>query len=140
MFALDYVQRYQRARYNQDFCTLDEKRHFIRCVLPVPFSYRDDFFGWGVWVEVGKKQHDAYLRYFEADSPDAAPPAIEGTLANALRGYRNTQGLPLRLDAAHDRRPLAWLPPASRHTLAREQRKGINAERHHALALQSASK
>ena len=140
VFALSYLQRYQRARYNQDFCTLDDKRHFIRCVLPVPFSYRDDFFGWGVWAEVSKKQHDAYLRYFEADSPDAAPPAIEGTLANALSAYRNTQGLPLRLDAAHDRRPLACLPPASRHTLAREQRKGINAERHHALALQSASK
>ena len=140
VFDLDYLQRYQRARYNQDFCTLDGRRWFIRCVLPVPFSYREDFFGWGVWVEVGQKQHDAYLRYFDAASPDAAPPAIEGTVANQLTAYRNTQGLPVRLDLTHDSRPLAYLTPASRHTLAREQRKGIDAERHHALALPFAPK
>lgn len=135
VFALSYLQRYQRARYNQDFCTLDEKRHFIRCVLPVPFSYRDDFFGWGVWVEVGGKQHDAYLEYFDADGAGSAPaPTLQGVVANNLRGYRPTQGLAVRLELAPDRRPLAYLLPASRHALALEQRRGMDAARHHALA------
>ena len=48
-------------------------------------------------------------------------------------GYRATQGLSVRLDMDPDRRPLAYLLPTSRHALAREQRKGMDAERHHAL-------
>jgi hypothetical protein len=135
VFALDYLQRYQRARYNHDFCTLDDARWFIRCVLPVPFTYRDDFFGWGVWVEVTQAQHDDYLRFFGDEGGQVAAQALHGTLANQLRGYRNTQGLSVRLDVAVDRRPLAFLLPSSRHALALEQRRGISAERHHALAM-----
>lgn len=131
VFELSYLERYRRARYNQDFCTLDGKRWFIRCVLPVPFTYRDDYFGWGVWVEVTQAQHDAYLMFFEENG--GAPPVIEGRVANQLKGYRATQGLAVRLDLEPDRRPLAYLLPTSRHALALEQRKGMDAERHHAL-------
>ncbi|HTH09290.1 MAG TPA: DUF2199 domain-containing protein [Acidovorax sp.] len=131
VFELSYLDRYRRARYNQDFCTLDGKRWFIRCVLPVPFTYRDDYFGWGVWVEVTQQQHDQYLVFFEESG--GTPPVIQGSVANQLKGYRATQGLSVRLDMDPDRRPLAYLLPTSRHALAREQRKGMDAERHHAL-------
>ncbi|RZJ62542.1 MAG: DUF2199 domain-containing protein [Acidovorax sp.] len=133
VFELSYLERYRRARYNQDFCTLDGERWFIRCVLPVSFTYRDGFFGWGVWVEVTQQQHDDYLVFF--DESAGIPPVIQGTVANQLKGYRATQGLAVRLDMDPDRRPLAYLLPASRHALALEQRKGMDADRHHALIL-----
>ena len=68
VFALPYIERYQRARFNDDLCTLDGKRYFIRGILPVPFTYIDDFFAWGVWVEVAKKDHDAYASHFRKAS------------------------------------------------------------------------
>lgn len=132
VFALGYLERYRRARHNADFCTLDGTRHFIRCVLPVPFAYRDDFFGWGVWVEVEQAAHDAWLHCFDGGA-ERMPP-VTGLLANALKAYRATTGLPVRLDFADDRRPFAWIAPRSRHALALEQRRGIDEARHHALA------
>lgn len=132
VYELGYLERYRRARYNQDFCTLDETRHFIRCVLPVPFTHRDDYFGWGVWVEVDRATHDLCLRYFDAEGAPPAP--LEGTLANDLKAYRKTAGLPVRIELSDEHRPLVYLRPASRHALAQEQRRGIDAQRHHALA------
>jgi hypothetical protein len=82
---------------------------------------------------VTRQQHDGYLRFFEDNG--GTPPVVQGTVANRLKGYRSTQGLAVRLDMEPDRRPLAYLLPTSRHALALEQRKGINAERHHALVL-----
>lgn len=132
VYELGYLERYRRARYNQDFCTLDETRHFIRCVLPVPFTHRDDYFGWGVWVEVDRATHDLCLRYFDAEGAPPAP--LEGSLANDLKAYRKTAGLPVWIELSDEHRPLVYLRPASRHALALEQRRGIDAQRHHALA------
>lgn len=133
VFALDYLERYRRARYNQDFCTLDETRHFIRCVLPVPFTHRDGCFGWGVWVEVDRATHELCLQVFDTEGA-AAVPHQHGMLANELKAYRKTVGLPVRIELSDAHRPLVYLRPASRHALALEQRRGIDAQRHHALA------
>lgn len=136
VYALDYVERYRRARYNTDFCTLDRTRHFVRCVLPVPFTYRDDFFGWGVWMEISKKHHELTLARFENDADSV--PAFAGTVANRIRGYRSTLGLKASVKLADDHRPLVTLLPDQKHRLVREQRDGIDAERHHELAARHA--
>lgn len=133
VFALGYLERYRRARFNPDFCTLDETRHFIRCVLPVPFTHRDDYFGWGVWVEVDRATHDLCVQIFDTEGAAAVPPQ-HGVLANDLKAYRKTAGLPVRIELSDEHRPLVYLLPASRHALALEQRRGIDAQRHHALA------
>jgi hypothetical protein len=132
VFELGYLERYRRVRHNQDFCTLDDTRHFIRCVLPVPFAYRDDFFGWGVWVEVDGATHDLCLHCFDTEGA-ASVPHQHGVLANELKAYRKTTGLPVRFELSDEHRPLVYLLPASRHALALEQRRGINEQRHHAL-------
>ncbi|WP_119966529.1 DUF2199 domain-containing protein [Simplicispira lacusdiani] len=133
VFDLGYLERYRRARYNPDFCTLDDNRHFIRCVLPVPFTHRDDYFGWGVWVEVDRATHDLCLRVFDTEGA-AAVLHQHGMLANELKVYRKTAGLPVRIELSDEHRPLVYLRPASRHALALEQRRGIDERRHHALA------
>jgi hypothetical protein len=131
VFALQYIERYQRARFNDDLCTLDGKRHFIRGILPVPFTYIDDFFAWGVWVEVAKKDHDAYASHFRQAS--GAGRTFTGVLANKLAGYRSTLGQHVTVETASDQRPTVRMAPASRHALALEQRRGIDAERHHEM-------
>jgi hypothetical protein len=130
VFALSYVERYQRGRFNDDLCTLDGRRHFIRCYLPIPFADKADHFAWGVWVEVSKKDHDAYMADFGGAA--RAGRVFAGKLANRLPAYRsNTLGLAVHVETASDERPTVRLPATSRHALAVEQRRGISAERHH---------
>lgn len=131
VWALDYLERYRRARYNEDLCTLDGRRHFIRCVLPVPFTHRKGDFGWGVWVEVSRRHHDAYVKVFGA--PGAAGIEFPGTIANRLRAYRSTLGLAVTVRLSAEHRPLLQIEGSSRHRLALEQRRGIAAERHHEI-------
>ena len=132
VFELPYVERYRRGRFNDDLCTLDGRRYFIRCYLPIPFTHKADHFAWGVWVEVSKKDHDAYMAHF-GDAARAGR-VFPGRLANRLPAYRsNTLGLTVNVETASDERPSVRMPSTSRHALAQEQRRGISAERHHDL-------
>ena len=131
VFALPYLERYRRARYNEDLCTLDGNCFFIRCVLPVPFTHLDGFFGWGVWIEVSEAHHNAYVSHFERSSASVLP--FTGTLANKLKAYRATLGLQVLVELSNEHRPFVHLLPESRHPLAIEQWCGIGAERHHEL-------
>lgn len=132
VWALPYLERYLRSRSNPDFCTLDESRYFIRCVLAIPYSYREGFFCWGVWVEVAKADHDAYLAHYQRDSAEVPP--FAGQLANNIPSYSPTAGMAVTVELDDEHRPLVKLDPASRHKLAREQKNGIDRERHEALA------
>lgn len=132
VWSLPYLERYLRSRANPDFCTLDESRHFIRCVLPVAFTYQEGFFAWGLWVEVAKADHDAYLAHYQHGAAEVPP--FAGTLANNLPGYSPTLGLAVTVELDDEHRPFVTIDPASRHKLAREQRNGIDRARHAAIA------
>ena len=81
VFALSYLERYRRSRSNADLCTLDDERFFLRGVLAVPFVGSEQEFGWGLWVEVSRGQHDLYLDGFFDDL--SAHPPFEGRLLTA---------------------------------------------------------
>ena len=131
VWKLDYRQRYLRARYNRDFCTLDERGFFIRCVLPIDLQNQRGFFGWGLWVEVTKKDHDRLLRDFQRNTKNQAP--FKGKLANDLKIYGRTLGLEIVGKPCAEHRPLLYMPEPSTHSLAIEQRAGINTKRHHEI-------
>jgi hypothetical protein len=133
VWALDYLERYARVRHNADLCTLDGARYFIRGILYVPLAYTEGRFGWGFWVEVGKRDHDAYISAFHAGHSRMKP--FSGRLANDLRGFASpTSGLEVTVTPADEHRPTLTLSPRSRHRLAIEQRRGIDGARHHELA------
>ena len=136
VFALSYIEKYLRTRINADLCTLDESRYFLRGCLSLPFSEANGEFGWGVWVEVSRDHHDVYAAEVLRDT-EGEPPVqyrLEGRIANSIPGYRATLGLTVDvLLGAAGQRPSLWLPSRSRHTLAREQARGISAARHHQL-------
>lgn len=132
VWSLPYLERYLRSRSNPDFCTLDESRHFIRCVLALPFTYQEGFFAWGLWVEVAKADHDAYLAHYQHDAGEVAP--FAATIANNLPGYSPTLGMAVTVKLDDEHRPFVTIAAGSRHKLARDQKNGIDRARHEALA------
>jgi hypothetical protein len=136
VFALPYIGRYLRVRSNADLCTLDESRYFLRGYLRLPLADSGGEFGWGLWAEVSKDHHDVYAARILRESEGASSPQyrLAGRLANAIPGYRSTLGVAVDVMLGEaGERPSLWLPSRSRHTLAREQSRGISAARHHQL-------
>ncbi len=132
VYALDYLSRYLRSRSNNDLCTLDESRHFLRGVIPIPFEGSEEEYCWGVWVEVSREDHDKYVRGYDEDL--SAEPSFTGKLANDIPGHGGTIGLPvIARFGAPGKRPNYYLEASSPHTLARDQQQGIDAARHHAI-------
>lgn len=130
IWELGYLERYKRARTNPDFCTLDERRYFVRCVLPINFTDRKGFFGWGLWVEVAKKDHDRVVRDFDAKKEQKP---FKGRLANNVAQYGRTLGLEVIGRPCAGHRPLLYTSELSKHPLAIEQRLGIDTKRHHEI-------
>lgn len=131
---LSYLERYQRARFNADFCTLDDNRYFIHCMLKIPFNYTesDSFFGWGLWVEVNRDQHDLHMEHWSRGADDTEP--FRATIANNLEGYPDLVGEEVYVKLYDAHRPLLHFPAISHHPLAVEERNGLSFERHHELA------
>ncbi|MBH9578151.1 DUF2199 domain-containing protein [Inhella proteolytica] len=130
--ALSYPERYARTRHCADLCTLDESRWFIRALLPIPLQEGepDEVFNWGVWIEVDKATHDLYVTSWEEDIADR--PRASGQIANDLKVYGGTLGLPVEIEfRSGTERPLAWCPVDTVNAVALEQRGGISSRRHH---------
>lgn len=136
VFALPYMAKYLRTRINADLCTLDESQYFLRAYLTLPLTDGGGEFGWGVWAEVSHDHHDVYAGQIVCEA-EGEPPTqyrLGGRLANAIPGYRTTLGVAVDvLLGGAGQRPSLWLPGRSRHTLSREQARGISAGRHHQL-------
>jgi len=132
VWQLEFLDRYRRARFNSDLCTLDESRYFIRAMLSVPLQYADDHFGWGLWVEVDKAHHDLYVeRYHQGGD---AIPAFSGTIANDIETYPGLIGEVVSIKPFDAHRPTLRFPEGAVHPLAREQREGLSLARHHEIA------
>jgi hypothetical protein len=131
VFALDYLDRYQRSRSNADLCTLDEQRFFIRGVLPIPFTDSDEHFLWGLWAEVSRAQHDLYLAGFNDDLSDNSP--FVARLANDIPGY-GCLGIEIHIQfRVGNDRPVFSVSDRLDHILAREHHVGISGARHHEI-------
>ena len=132
VYALSYIEKYSRARHNNDLCTLDERRLFIRAMLLIPRHGQDEAFGWGIWAEVAKSDHDLYVANFNLDASALAP--FPGRIANSIPGYADTIGQTVIVHPGKaDRRPLLRCLDDSSHSLAVEQRQGMSVDRHHDL-------
>jgi hypothetical protein len=131
-WSMPQEQREKRLVANEDLCAIDRKRFFVRCVLMVPFNHTDGYFGWGLWAEVSKRD---FFRYHDNHSNKGEKlRSFPGRIANALPGYRSLLGKPvILLPGPKTQRPTLRFPSQSRHLLAREQRAGVDAARHHQM-------
>jgi hypothetical protein len=59
-------ERQERAKFTSDLCQYGD-RFFIRSLMKTPILGADDYFGWGIWVEVEKASFDRYLALYDKD-------------------------------------------------------------------------
>lgn len=130
VFALPYLEKYHRTRSNTDLCALDERRFFIRGLLPIPFTHQEGEFAWGVWAEVPKEIHDFYLDNYSNELAQGTKAV--GALANTIPGFPEITGKPLEIEFQNAKsRPFFAFPGSADHELAVDQRDGIGHNRHH---------
>lgn len=106
-----------------------ERRHFLRVLLSIPIRGTDADCAWGVWVEVNAADWERAYDLWDDPKQSKVPP-FPAQLANALKGYEGTLGLPGRVKLTSPKTaPLFELDAGVDHPLAREQREGVGPER-----------
>jgi len=131
VWELPKDQKKRRAKFDSDFCRLDDKRYFLRGIALIPFQSRDDAFAWGLWAEVSKDDFFHSASICGKDGTGEAP--IAGKLANTPDGYEGLEGhaVTISFRSASERPTFHLLP--SKHKMYREQRKGISDQRLHEI-------
>jgi hypothetical protein len=133
VWAIPEAERAERARFDTDLCMLGD-RHFIRCVLDIPFTETKGQFGWGAWAEVDRSTFERYLELYHADGTNES--LKDGLLANDLPPYANAIGTRVAIQFQDpSRRPALFLLSTDNSLLAREQRDGIDDRRWHEMAM-----
>ncbi len=132
VFELPPAERANRASWAEDWCMLDGwspvVRCFVRGLLKLTVRQEDDYFRYGVWVEVTQPDFDVLVEHWF--DPDCAElPIFFGRLANELNPYRGTLGLEVALQML-DAEQLPDLSFVSgRHELIRAHQSGIDRRR-----------
>ena len=131
VWAIPEMERAEKAKFDSDLCRYGD-RHFIRCVLTVPFTQRPGGFGWGAWAEVDWPTFERYLHLYHKDG--SSEPTATGLLANSLPAYPQSLGahVAIQFRTAADRPSLSSTEPVE-SPLAREQRGGIDDARFHEI-------
>jgi hypothetical protein len=130
--ALSATERRDHAKESDDLCALrgdDGVRFFVRCVLRVRLVDVEDDTHWGLWAEIDGDDFQRILELW-SDPVQATEPPKPGRIANRVRGYADTIGLPVlvRLTGPTSR-PLLELPADSAHPFAVECLAGVKAHR-----------
>jgi hypothetical protein len=113
----------------EDFCIIDGKNYFIRCVLKLPLiGAPGEYFAFGVWSTLSKKNFDKYVESFDVGSDEDLGPWF-GWFSNCLKLYPDTVNLKCQVHTqANRQRP--WIElEQSDHPLARDAGEGITYER-----------
>lgn len=128
LWQLDYTGRYAAGRFNEDFAGLDSGERFLFGVIEEPFSEEHGSFTWGVWAEVSRNDHDAYLRDFQQAACEGR--VVEGRLANDIPGSPDAFGARVELTLHAGRRPEVRVLEG---TLGERQARGMSLAEHEAL-------
>jgi hypothetical protein len=120
-------RRAEQMLLTSDFCILEGKQYFVRCVMEAPVHGFSQRFGWGVWCKLDWKNYKlCWDRFEQSDNNDMMP--LSGTLANNLRHYPDTLGRSCTIQLQNDRvRPLAFIDKPD-HLLTIHQRDGMTLE------------
>ena len=132
VWAIPEPIRSERAKYNGDLCQLGDRR-FIRCLLKLPFRRGDDdYYAWGVWIELSPRDFDRYVELYDEDG--SAEPRVSGSIANSIPGYAETLRLPAMVQFQDSSsRPTVHVPSTTDHALASDQFDGIDDRRYHEI-------
>jgi hypothetical protein len=106
-----------------------ERRHFLRVLLSIPIRGEARDVAWGVWVEVSPADWERAYDLWD-DPKQGKEPPFPAKLANTLRCYEGTVGLPGQVQLTSPKAaPVFTLDPDADHPLARDQREGVQIDR-----------
>jgi hypothetical protein len=111
---------------SNDFCIIEGRDFFVRCVLLLPIRGSDENFGYGVWSSLSATNFALYRDTFNEDQGHLGP--WFGWFSTRLKGYPDTLGLECQVQPQNGQRPLIALEPTE-HPLSVEQQKGITLDR-----------
>jgi hypothetical protein len=132
--AVPIEERHFRTIGGKDDCRVRDaddshRRYFLRALLPIPIRGQLERCSWGIWVEVEEAAFGRVRELWDAADQQSEPP-FAGELANALKGYDDTLGLPGSLSlTGPTTAPQFVLADHAGHPLAIEQREGVYPER-----------
>lgn len=125
VFALSDNDRESRCKESPDIVSLDEKRFFVRGLLPLAVMGRERTYNVGVWAEVSVKIFERIHELWN-DSEQHQEPRMPGTLANKLPFHPDTVGLPVAVQLTGPRSRPEFYIEATDNSLYGEQLRGID--------------
>lgn len=128
IFELSDEAREARCKLNEDIVILDERRFFIRGLLPLDVTYRARPYNLGIWAEVTEGVFARIYALWDDPKQQDEPP-MPGMLANTVPFHEGTVGLALTIELTGTKtRPQFLLDPVE-HSLYIEQLVGIDEHR-----------
>lgn len=119
------------SKLNDDFCMIERRDYFIRCILEIGIHDVEEPFLWGVWITQSEKNFHDYAATF----PNSPERQTFGYFANRLPGYPDTLNLHCQVHWRSGRdRPWVGIAPSD-HDLYRDWHEGISWERAVELAV-----
>ena len=121
-------ERARLVRENSELCIVDDKRFFIRALLPLPVESREDNYCIGLWVEVTQAAFERIYDIWDLEEKVSEPPFIV-QIANEIPTASGSLGLDAELHLnPPGARPYVFLNPGT-HQLYIEQAEGIDIHR-----------
>ena len=128
VYALSEEERDRRSKGNSDLWVLDEKRFYVRGLLPLPVAGRAKPYCIGVWALVSP-QTFTRINELWSDPAQAGEPRLPGVLSNQIPFHAETTDLGLEIELTGPKtRPNFFLKPIE-HPLFAEQSRGIDEHR-----------
>ena len=112
---------------SEDFCILEGKHFFVRCVLEIPVHGLADKFGYGCWGSLKEENFDLYLDHFDDGTiPEGAP--FWSWLCNSLKPFGIKEPLGCLMFPQLDQQRPVLIVDDLDHPVAKAQENGISAE------------
>lgn len=134
-FAADFPDPYakltresrdSRALIRSDQCVLHSQWFFIRGIIEIPITGREQPFLWGVWGSIQEEVFDEIAETWEIEGREKKYGPYKGRLANSLSTYPETLNLKLKIVLQPvGIRPLFFVEDAA-HPLGLQQKCGIS--------------
>lgn len=131
IWDLSKKERGKRSEIDSDLCRLDD-RYFIRGVAYIPVIDTENFYGWGIWVEVPEDSFFDYVESYEDDN--SSKPRFSGLVANKIPFYDETIGLKVEVQLGNETQRPNFFFVGDNHLLSSEQSKGISIEKVHSFS------
>lgn len=113
------------SKLSDDFCMIERRDYFIRCILEIKIHEIEQPFLWGVWTTQSEKNFRDYAETF----PNSPERQTFGYFSNRLPGYPDTLGLHCHVHWRPGKeRPWVEIAPTD-HQLYRDWHEGISWER-----------